>query len=160
MAGLKFLRILEATDLLWWLLFAASIGTGFIFAYFLPRRTAWGHALYRQAVGLKFFLGEGKWRYEIAEKNLFLEEVLPLAVSLKVVDKLSKDMQDLGIQQTTYLSDVSTFNLIAFQNSMGSAFVAGSRSGWGANGGGWSGGSGFSGGFSGGGFGGGGGGSW
>jgi len=44
----------------------------------MPRRTAWGHSLYRQITGLRWYLDKGKWREEIAEKHLFLEEILNL----------------------------------------------------------------------------------
>ena len=126
-------------------------------AYKMPRRTPEGYAFYRQIEGLKFYLGKGKWREEIKEKQLFLDEILPLAISLGVVKKLAQDMQDLGVKEPSYFSGggvawASSFN--SFNTSAGSSLVTGSSSS-----GGWSGGSGFSGG-GGGGFGGGGGGSW
>ena len=126
-----------------------------VFAYQLPRRTAWGHALYRQAAGLKYFLGKGKWRYEIAEKHLFLEEVFPLAVSLGVVSKLVSDMKGLGLAAPEYVSGLGG-NVGSFHSQISSTLPSVKSNG----GGGWSGGSGFSGGSSGGGGGGGGGGSW
>jgi len=131
----------------------------------MPRRTAWGYSLYRQAEGLRWYIGKGKWREEIAEKNLFLEEILPLAISLGVVDKLTKDMADLNIKPPDYFGGVTA---VSFHHDLGSFYkssattLASSPSGKSS----WSGGSGFSGGgssgggSSGGGFGGGGGGSW
>ena len=128
----------------------------------MSQRTAWGHSLYRQATGLKYYINVGKWREEIAEKNLFLEEILPLAICLGVVDKLANDLQDLGLEPPNYLNgfttaafanDMSHFNSSAATNIVSSPAPSGHSS--------WSGGSGFSGGgSSGGGFGGGGGGSW
>jgi len=130
-----------------------------ILAIKMPRRTAWGYSLYRQISGLKFYLGKGKWREEIMEKNLFLEEMLPIAISLGVVNQLAKDMKDLGVEPPKYFEgmvinsfvhDLSNFNSVMATNL--STTPSGNSS--------WSGGSGFSGGSSGGGFGGGGGGSW
>ncbi|QQG47334.1 MAG: DUF2207 domain-containing protein [Candidatus Woesebacteria bacterium] len=128
-------------------------------AYKMPRRTPKGYALYRQIKGLQFYIEKGKWREEISEKHLFLEEILPLAISLGVVKQLARDMQELGVKPPKYFDAstavwVSSFS--SFNSSASSSFVAGAKSS-----GGWSGGSGFGGGgFSGGGFGGGGGGSW
>lgn len=128
-----------------------------VLAYQMPRRTASGYALYRQTKGLAFYLAKGKWREEIAEKHLFLDEILPLAISLGVVKQLARDMQELGVKPPSYFNAhsvvwASSFN--SFNSSASSSFMAGS------SGSSWSGGSGFSGGSSGGGFGGGGGGSW
>ncbi|MBI3980778.1 DUF2207 domain-containing protein [Candidatus Microgenomates bacterium] len=132
---------------------------GFFFAQAMGRRTAWGHSLYRQTVGLRWYLDKGKWREEIAEKNLFFEEILPLAISLGVVEKLARDMKDLGIQPPDYFTaaSINTFSrdLNSFSSSATSS-LSSSPSGSSS----WSGGSGFSGGSSGGGGGGGGGGSW
>lgn len=139
---------------------------GIVLAISMPRRTAAGYSLYRQITGLKDYLKKGKWRHEIAEKHLFSEEILPLAISLGVVNKLSRDMKDLALDPPSYFagSSVAGFSsdISRFTANSGSVFVSapgGSTSGW--SGGSWSGGSGFSGGgSSGGGFGGGGGGSW
>lgn len=130
----------------------------FLFAYQMPKRTAKGYALFRQTQGLKFYLSKGKWREEIKEKQLFLDEILPLAISLGVVKKLARDMEELGVKEPSYFSAggaVWASSLNSF-NSYASTSMAPS----GSSSGGWSGGSGFSGGSSGGGFGGGGGGSW
>lgn len=128
------------------------------FAYHMPRKTAKGYAYYRQASGLAFYLKKGKWREEIKEKHLFLDEILPLAISLGVVKKLAKDMNQLGVAEPSYFKAHgsawgSSFN--SFSSKASASLVAGASSS-----GSWSGGSGFSGGSSGGGFGGGGGGSW
>lgn len=136
---------------------------GVIFARSIPRRSAWGYSLYRQAGGLREYLEKGKWRTEVAEKHLFIEEMLPLAVSLGVVDKLTEDMAKLGIVPPGYFTGVSanTFSsdFSRFQSNTASKFIsAPSGTSWSGRSF-WSGGSGFSGG-SGGGFGGGGGGSW
>lgn len=124
----------------------------------MSRRTAWGHALYRQISGLRWYLDKGKWREEIAEKHLFLEEVLPLAIALGTVKKLAKEMAALKIKPPSYLEGMTSstlgYDLGHFSRLAATRLVAApsSRSSW-------SGGSGFSG-SSGGGFGGGGGGSW
>lgn len=130
----------------------------FLFAYQMPKKTAQGYALFRQTKGLAFYLKAGKWREEIKEKQLFLDEILPLAISLGVVNKLAKDMQELGVKEPSYFHGggaawASSFS--SFNSSASTSLVTGASSS-----GGWSGGSGFSGGSSGGGFGGGGGGSW
>jgi len=126
----------------------------------MSRKTAWGYSLFRQTKGLKWYLGKGKWRQEINEKQLFLEEMLPIAISLGVVNKLTKDMAMLGVEPPAYFvgTNMAYFNsdLAHFRSTAIGSFTpqASGRSSW-------SGGSGFSGGgFSGGGFGGGGGGSW
>ena len=130
----------------------------FIFAHNMPRKTAYGYSLHRQAVGLKYYLSKGKWREEVMEKNLFLEEMLPLAITLGVVDKLAKDMKDLGIQPPSYMQGLAIHTFAADLNSFNSSLATNLSSTPSGNSS-WSGGSGFSGG-GGGGFGGGGGGSW
>lgn len=132
----------------------------FFFALRMPRKTAWGHSLFRQIKGLAYYLEKGKWRHEIAEKHLFFEEVLPLAICLGVVDKLANDMEDLGVTPPSYTTGFVVAGFASdfshFESSASGTFVSGTtgKSSW-------SGGSGFGGGgFSGGGFGGGGGGSW
>jgi hypothetical protein len=132
---------------------------GFIFVFSMSKRTAWGHSLFRQAKGLQFYIGEGKWRLEIAEKNLFIEEILPLAICLNVVGKLASQMKDLGVEPPSYMNGFATGMLVSdfnHFNSVTASTLASTPSGKSS----WSGGSGFSGGSSGGGFGGGGGGSW
>lgn len=121
----------------------------------MPSRTSKGHQLYRQIKGLKFFTSKGKWRYEVTEKKLFIEEMLPLAVALGIVDKLASDMKELGIKPPEYLSGFAAANLStslsSFESTASKALA--SAPGGGSGGG-------FSGGSAGGGFGGGGGGSW
>ena len=129
-----------------------------ILAIKMPRKTAWGYSLYRQIIGLKYYLGKGKWREEVMEKNLFLEEMLPIAISLGVVNKLANDMKDLGIEPPKYFEGIMVNSLahdLTNFNSVMATNLATTPSGNSS----WSGGSGFSGG-GGGGFGGGGGGSW
>lgn len=146
------------------ILLFTTIIPGIILIKNMPQRSAWGYSLFRQITGLRFYIEKGKWREEIAEKNLFLEEILPLAISLGVVKQLAKDMADLavpppsyfhGFTSATFYSDLNHFNSAAVNNLTASS--GGSWSGKSS----WSGGSGFGGGgFSGGGFGGGGGRSW
>ena len=142
-----------------------TLAGGLFFAFSMPRRTPKGYSLYRQIKGLKWYLEKGKWRYEHMEKKLFFEEILPLAIALRTVDKLAKEMKDIGIQPPSYFggSNISSFSRdfgVFYVASTSSFLSAPSSSGWSGKSS-WSGGSGFSGGgFSGGGFGGGGGGSW
>lgn len=128
---------------------------GLFFARAMPRRTPKGYALYRQTQGLAWYLKKGAWRHEIGEKKLFIEEVLPLAISLGVVSQLTRDMKVLNMAPPSYVGGVNTSSFASdmsgLQSSMGSTLSS-------APGG--SGGSGFSGGSSGGGGGGGGGGGW
>lgn len=137
-----------------------------IFGLKMPSRTAWGYSLMRQSVGLKHYLKVGKWRHEINEKKMFFEEMLPLAISLGVVNSLSKDMQKLEISPPSYMTGfaMATFakDFSAFQNVSSGNMVATPQGKSFSGRSSWSGGSGFSGGggSSGGGFGGGGGGSW
>ncbi len=146
----------------WPLIVGAVVSApGLILAAAMPRRTAWGYSLYRQISGLKYFIGKGKWRQQIAEKHLFLEETLPLAISLGVVDQLAKDMAKLGVEPPSYTQGFTAGALAAdfskFESQTGQVLTSSPSSSGRSS---WSGGSGFSGGSSGGGFGGGGGGSW
>lgn len=137
---------------------------GLFFANYLPRKTAIGTNFWYQVRGLKASIQRGAWREKIKEKKLFIEEVLPFAVALGVVDQLSKDMEVLGLAPPEYIhSDtmraMNMINTADFVNSFRQSTTtnlsynpSSSR---------YSGGSGFSGGgSSGGGGGGGGGGSW
>lgn len=147
---------------LWWPLVALGLQVpfGVWLGYNMPQRTAVGSNLWHQSRGLRKTIKYGKWREEINEKHLFVENVLPFAVALGVVQQLAKDMEALNIQPPSYLgtSDVtawSTAQLItSFSNEVGSSLSYNPSSSSS------SGGSGFSGGSSGGGGGGGGGGSW
>ncbi len=144
------------------LLFAVpSIFIAFVAARFMPRKTAWGYSLFRQSKSLQWYLKKGKWRQEIAEKHLFLAEMLPLAISLGVVEQLAEDMTDLGVEPPDYVQGFTAAELgrqINTFNSVAAGSLSSNPSGKSS----WSGGSGFSGGggSSGGGMGGGGGGSW
>jgi len=146
-------------------LYPITIIAGFVFTLAMPRRTPKGYSLFRQIKGLKWYLEKGKWRYEHMEKTLFFEEILPLAIALRTVDKLAKEMKDIGIQPPSYYggSNIDSFSrdFGAFYGASTSSILSSpSSSSWSGKSS-WSGGSGFSGGgFSGGGFGGGGGGSW
>jgi len=136
----------------------------FLLALRMPRRTPQGYAFFRQIVGLRWYLDKGKWREEIAEKNLFFEEILPLTICLGLVNKLTKEMAVLGVQPPSYFVGVnaSTFSsdFNHFYRQTSSTLLSSPGGSWSGRSS-WSGGSGFSGGgFSGGGFGGGGGGSW
>jgi len=68
------------------------------------QRTALGYNLMLQAKGLQKTIKLGKWREEIKEKNLFIEEILPFAISLGVVKKLAKDMDKLGVTPPEYFT--------------------------------------------------------
>ena len=141
--------------------FFASVIPSIFAVFSMPRRTPAGYALYRQIKGLKYYLKVGKWRHQIAEKHLFIEEILPLAVALGVVDKLTQDMKELDLKPPSYVTGFSTAGFYSdfsgFTHSSSSTFVSAP----GGSSGGWSGGSGFGGGGgAGGGGGGGGGGSW
>lgn len=136
---------------------------GIFISYFMPRKTAKGYMYARQAEGLRFYLRKGEWRYEIQEKKLFLEEMLPLAMSLGVVDKLTKDMGKLGVKPPSYTYGFTTSafstNFRVFESGVTRSLMTAPGGKWSGSGS-WSGRSGFSGGSVGGGFGGGGGGSW
>ena len=133
------------------------------FALAMPRRTPKGFSLYQQLKGLSWFLGKGKWRYEIAEKNLFIEEILPFAIALGVLKQLAKDMGELDVKPPNYFAGttIAAFSgdLSNFQITTTNSLLSSPQGKWSGSGS-WSGGSGFTGGSSGGGFGGGGGGSW
>jgi uncharacterized membrane protein len=142
------------------LLFGAQAVLSLFFGLNLVQKTVVGNNLMLQAKGLQYTINTGKWREEIKEKNLFIEEVLPYAIALGVISKLAKDMQDLGLDPPQY------FQAMGFTGTNWSSFVgdftahASSSMSYNPSSSNWSGGSGFSGGSSGGGGGGGGGGSW
>lgn len=127
---------------------------GFYIASNMSQKTAVGTNLWLQSRGLKASIKRGAWREKIKEKNLFIEEVLPFAVALGVVDKLTKDMKDLDIKPPEYISNNGLATIAAadfvsgFSRDVGSSLSYNPSS------------SSSGGGFSGGGSGGGGGGSW
>ncbi len=136
-----------------------QIPVGLLFAYNLPQKTAVGTNLWLQARGLRKTIRYGKWREEIKEKNLFIEELLPFAVSLGVINQLARHMESLNIKPPDYMSaaGLTTWNTSQFISGFSNEVASGlsynpSSSSYG--------GSGFSGGSSGCGGGGGGGGSW
>ncbi len=90
---------------------------------------------------------------------MFIEEVLPFAVSLGVVNQLAKQMEALNIKPPQYISStgLTTWNTAQFVSGFSSEVASGLSYNPSSSS---SGGSGFSGGSSGGGGGGGGGGSW
>ena len=160
--GVYLIRNVSATSNITPLILATVFSIlGIFFALSMPRRSAKGYSLKRQLEGLKWYLEKGKWRHEFAEKNLFIEEMLPFAIALGVVDKLVQDMKELGIKPPSYFAGatISSFtrDLNNFSSSTSSSLTSSPKSSGSSS---WSGGSGFSGGSSGGGFGGGGGGSW
>jgi len=132
-----------------------------IFANSLPAKTARGSNQALQAKGLRETIARGKWREVIKEKQLFIEAVLPFAISLGVVDRLVHDLEGLNLKPPRYLDSATLTQAYVFNSFMRdfntqatstlSYNPASSSRGSG---------SGFSGGSSGGGGGGGGGGSW
>jgi uncharacterized membrane protein len=136
----------------------SAIFLGFLATY-MPKRTAYGREIYRQALGYKLFVsGTEKYRQPFFEKENIFMEVLPYAMVFGVTDKLVKAMKEMHIDPNpgVWFIGTGTFNpdsLSASINDFSSALSSGIASS--PNGSGFS-----SGGFSGGGFGGGGGGSW
>lgn len=145
----------------YWPLFWIILGLipTMILASKMPRKTAKGYNLHRQVDGLKYYLKLGKWREEVMEKNLFLEEMLPLAIALGVVGKLAADMKELELEPPKYLIGMPINSFDSDFRHFSSAAANGLTMSPKGSTGSWSGGSGFGGGV-GGGFGGGGGGSW
>ena len=136
-----------------------SFALSLIFALKMGQKTAIGTNLSLQARGLRETIRLGKWREEIKEKHLFIEEVLPFAISFGVIGKLTKDMAKLNIEPPKYIS--GGFHNSAAWSGFVSDFSKSAAGGLSYNpSSSSSGGSGFSGGSSGGGGGGGGGGSW
>ncbi|MCA9368668.1 MAG: DUF2207 domain-containing protein [Pseudomonadales bacterium] len=129
---------------------------GMMIAYNMTQKSAVGTNLWLQARGLRKTITYGKWREEIKEKQLFIEEVLPFAVALGVVDRLAKDMDELGLEPPDYLNSaaLTTWNTSQFvrgfsqemgsslsynpssSSSSGSGFSGGGSSGGGGGGGG------------------------
>lgn len=135
----------------------ASTLVALVFGFNMPQKTAIGTNLFMQAKGLKETLKRGAWRYKIQEKHLFIEEILPFAVSLGVVQQLTKDMDELSIEPPSYFAGFTgvhsanwSQNLHSFSSTAASGLSYNPSSSSSSS----------SGGFSGGGGGGGGGGSW
>ena len=127
----------------------------------LAQKSAVGTNLWLQTRGLRKTITYGKWREEVKEKNLFIEEVLPFAVAFGVVDKLASDMDSLGVTPPDYLGSAHLGSLTAAQFVNDFSTSVGQNLSYNPSSSSSSGGSGFSGGgSSGGGGGGGGGGSW
>lgn len=128
-----------------------------IFVHQMIQKTATGTNAMLQARGLQQTIRRGAWREQIKEKHLFIEEILPFAVSLGVIKQLTRDMDDLSIKPPQYATGLMagnysfTHTMNDFQNQTGSGLSYNpSSSGSGSSGSS----------SSGGGFGGGGGGSW
>ncbi len=90
---------------------------GVMLASNLAQKTAVGTNLWLQARGLRKTIKYGKWRVKINEKKLFIENILPFAVSLGVVQQLYKDMKELEIEVPKYfdaygLSSLNSLNMI------------------------------------------------
>ncbi len=139
------------------LAFVGATLINFWFAYHFPQKTSLGTKSYLFLKGLQENLRRGAWRDTIKEKHLFLEEIIPYAISLGSINQLAKDMKKLDLQPPEYVgsfaigSNIGALDagLISFTKSAAHSFAYNPKSG-----------SGFAGGFSGGGGGGGGGGSW
>jgi uncharacterized membrane protein YgcG len=133
---------------------------GLILAKNMIQKTALGNNYWLQTRGLKATIERGAWREKIKEKNLFIEEVLPFAIALGVVDKLAKDLQELNLTPPDYISGsgLKTWAMTDFVS--GFSQEVGNSLSYNPSSSSSSGSSGFSGGSSGGGGGGGGGGSW
>src|SRR5690606_5423140 len=82
-----------------------------ICAWFMPAKTAVGSNYSMQARGLRATIQRGAWREKIKEKQLFIEEVLPFAVALGVIDQLSRDMDELHIKPPKYMASGFTNNM-------------------------------------------------
>lgn len=125
-------------------------------AKLMPKRTAFGRDVYRQALGYKLFVsGTEKYRQPFFEKEHVLMEVLPYAMIFGVTKQLAQAMKEMAVvpRNDWYVaSDMSMYALITSLNDFSSSFVSVTAATV-------SGGSGF-GGSVGGGFGGGGGGGW
>ncbi len=107
MLALAFIWMFQVLERGQWLgipLMIVSAPLTLLFANALPAKTAKGSNLALQARGLKETIARGKWREKIKEKNLFIEEVLPFAIALGVVDQLARDMKDLNLKPPQYVS--------------------------------------------------------
>lgn len=136
-----------------------SGAVGMPVALTMPRRSAYGHELFRRALGYKLFVsGTEKYRQPYFENQNIFMEVLPYAIVFGVTKKLAKAFEEMGIEppQPAWYTGSHAWNAMLFTNALGSfsnslsSTMASTPGGSGSGGGG----------FSGGGFGGGGGGSW
>jgi uncharacterized membrane protein len=160
---------------IWWLVYGYSHtsfffgdgGLGCIFdgillffvSRYMPRRTAYGHELYRRSKGYYLFVTSSeKYRQRYFEKQNMFNEVLPYAIVFGLTKKFAKQMQKIGVKPTRtdwyvgqqlFATEVFIGSVNDFSTSLSSAISSVPSSSGG-----------FSSGSSGGGFGGGGGGSW
>lgn len=92
--------------------------TSLYFAFNMPQKTAIGSNLSMQAQGLRQMIKTGSWRQEINEKHLFIEDVLPFAISLGVVHQLAKHMEALNLQPPNYLGGLHAVSASRFADSL------------------------------------------
>lgn len=113
----------ETTELgmgtVWFLL---GVFVAMIIGYFIPRRTALGHGVYRQLVGLRSYISLGKWRYEHYEKNLFLDELVPIAMALRVVSEVSAMMSGSRFANTKIYAQLDLPGLYDFAHIVAETF--------------------------------------
>jgi hypothetical protein len=137
----------------------------FLFAKFMPRRTALGHQMYMRALGYRLFISKvEQYKQQVLERQNIFSEALPYAIIFGQTKKFAKAFEDMGIKPPAPAWFISPhpFSPYYFSNTMNSftSSISYSIASQPKSNRFVSSGSGFSGGFSGGGFGGGGGGSW
>ncbi len=87
----------------------------------MPRRTAYGHELYRRARGYHLFINTAeKHRQKFFEKKNMFNEVLPYAIAFGLTEKFAKQMHEMGIQPSTtgWYSGVHPITSSHFASSM------------------------------------------
>jgi uncharacterized membrane protein YgcG len=107
-------------SLVWLELLVIQIPVVLFLGWQMPQKTALGSAMMGQARGLKKSIQYGKWREQIKEKRLFIDEVLPFAVATGVISQLTKDMKALKIPEPAYVAGLAGSNPAAWSNSLSS----------------------------------------
>lgn len=103
----------------WWaVIFAVQVVPSFLFAWNFPQKTALGSAMMGQARGLQKTIRYGKWREQIKEKHLFIDEVLPFAVAAGVITQLQHDLKDLNLPEPDYVSGFGAAQAGSWANSL------------------------------------------
>lgn len=88
---------------------------------FMPRRTAYGHELYRKIKGYRLYITTAeKYRLRFVEKNNLADAILPYAIVFGLTGKFANAMRDIGTElhdKDWYKSNTAT-NASEYINSL------------------------------------------
>ncbi len=111
----------------YWIAFGTGVGAAvtaialMALASQMPKRTAYGRDMYRQALGYKLFVsGTEKYRQPFFEKENIFMQVLPYAIVFGVTERLARAMQEMQIEPNvgSWYVGIHTFNMLTFSSAM------------------------------------------